>query len=39
VADLLRMGRLPEAWMASPEVREVVRGGAPHHLFGLSPDV
>ncbi len=25
LADLLRMGRLPEAWIAPPEVRELVR--------------
>jgi len=24
-ADLLRMGRLPQAWIAPPEVRELVR--------------
>jgi hypothetical protein len=25
LADLLRMGRLPEAWIAPPQVRELVR--------------
>jgi hypothetical protein len=37
LADLLRMGRLPHAWIAPPETRELRELAAPAKLVAVSP--
>jgi transposase len=36
LADLLRMGRLPEAWIAPPATRELRAGSAPGQAGGAA---
>ncbi|MGW3150970.1 hypothetical protein ACWDG1_41380 [Streptomyces sp. NPDC001177] len=38
LADLLRLGRLPEAWMAPPENPETARNGTRAAQIGASAD-